>query len=249
MFLTGPNVIKEVLNEDVTFEELGGATVHNTTSGVAHFIAENEDECLMMIRTLLNFLPQNNLEDPPILPTDDDPFRREPILDSIIPDDPAKAYDMKEIITAVVDNGEFLEVQPMWAMNMVVGFASLAGRPVGIVANQPKFLAGCIDINSADKATRFVRFCNAFNIPLVTFVDVPGFLPGKGQELGREIALGVFGGDGSETDGYHSEGVRRRVLRDVEPRARERFQRRMAIGGNRGNGRERRGQYPLPKRA
>lgn len=191
MFLTGPSVIKEVLNEDVTFEELGGANVHSATSGVAHFNVEKEDECLMMIRTLLNFLPQNNIEDPMLLPTDDDPFRREPILDSIIPDDPAKAYDIKEIIAAVVDNGEFLEVQQQWAMNIVIGFASLAGRPVGIVANQPKVLAGCLDINSSDKATRFVRFCNAFNIPLVTFVDVPGFLPGKGQELGGIIRHGA----------------------------------------------------------
>jgi len=191
MFLTGPNVIKEVLNEDVTFEELGGAAVHNTTSGVAHFLAENEDECLMMIRTLMNFLPQNNMEDPPLIPTDDDPFRREPLLDSIIPDDPAKAYDMKDVVTGVVDNGEFLEVQAGFAMNVVIGFATLAGRPVGIVANQPKVLAGCLDINSSDKAARFVRFCNAFNIPLVTFVDVPGFLPGKGQELGGIIRHGA----------------------------------------------------------
>jgi acetyl-CoA carboxylase carboxyltransferase component len=191
MFLTGPNVIKEVLNEDVTFEEIGGAPVHNSISGVAHFSAENEDECLMMIRTLLNFLPQNNLEDPPRLGTDDDPFRREPLLDSIIPDDPAKPYDIKDVITAVFDSGEFLEVQPHFAGNIVIGFATLAGQPVGIVANQPKVLAGCLDINSSDKSARFVRFCNAFNIPLVTFVDVPGFLPGKGQELGGIIRHGA----------------------------------------------------------
>jgi len=191
MFLTGPSVIKEVLNEDVTFEELGGASVHNSTSGVAHFNAENEDDCLMMIRTLMNFLPQNNLEDPPTLQSDDDPFRRDPLLDTIIPDDPAKPYDIKDVITAVVDNGEFLEVQAGFAMNMVVGFATLNGRPIGIVANQPKVLAGCLDINSSDKAARFVRFCNAFNIPIVTFVDVPGFLPGRGQELGGIIRHGA----------------------------------------------------------
>ncbi len=191
MFLTGPGVIKDVLNEDVTFDELGGAGVHCTTSGVAHFSTEDENTCLMLIRTLMNFLPQNNLQDAPMLPTDDDPFRREPLLDSIIPDHPAKPYDIKDVVTAVVDNGEFLEVQPQFAMNIVIGFASLAGRPVGIVANQPKVLAGCLDINSSDKAARFVRFCNAFNIPLVTFVDVPGFLPGKGQELGGIIRHGA----------------------------------------------------------
>jgi len=191
MFLTGPNVIKEVLNEDVTFEELGGAQVHNTSSGVAHFSAEDEDECLMMIRTLMNFLPQNNTQDPPDLPTDDDPNRREPLLDSIIPDEPAKSYDIKDVITAVVDNGEFLEVMAHFAMNIVTGFSTLAGHPVGIVANQPKVLAGCLDINSSDKGARFIRFCNAFNIPLVTFVDVPGFLPGKGQELGGIIRHGA----------------------------------------------------------
>jgi acetyl-CoA carboxylase carboxyltransferase component len=191
MFLTGPNVIKEVLNEDVTFEELGGAQMHCAVSGVAHFNAATEDECLMMIRTLLNYLPQNNVEDPPILATGDDPCRAEPLLDSIIPDDPAKPYDMKDIVTAVVDNGEFMEVQASFAMNMVIGFATLAGRSVGIIANQPKVLAGCLDINSSDKAARFVRFCNAFNIPLVTFVDVPGFLPGKNQELGGIIRHGA----------------------------------------------------------
>ena len=191
MFLTGPNVIKEVLNEDVTFEELGGAQMHCAVSGVAHFNAATEDECLMMIRTLLNYLPQNNGEDPPILATGDDPCRAEPLLDSIIPDDPAKPYDMKDIVTAVVDNGEFMEVQASFAMNMVIGFATLAGRSVGIIANQPKVLAGCLDINSSDKAARFVRFCNAFNIPLVTFVDVPGFLPGKNQELGGIIRHGA----------------------------------------------------------
>lgn len=191
MFLTGPGVIKDVLNEEVTFEEIGGAGMHNTVSGVAHFSAENDDECLMMIRTLLSFLPQNNMVDPPTMPTDDDPFRREPLLDSIIPDDPAKPYDIKDVITTVFDDGEFFEVQSHFAANMVIGFSTLAGRAIGIVANQPKVLAGCLDINSSDKAARFVRFCNAFNIPLVTFVDVPGFLPGKGQELGGIIRHGA----------------------------------------------------------
>jgi acetyl-CoA carboxylase carboxyltransferase component len=191
MFLTGPNVIKEVLNEDVTFEELGGAQVHNSISGVANFFAENEEECLMMIRSLLNFLPQNNMEDPPIIPTDDNPFRADPILNTIIPEDPQKPYDMKDVVRAVVDNGEFMEVHASWAQSIVVGFATLAGRPVGIVANQPKFLAGCLDINSSDKGARFIRFCNAFNIPIITFVDVPGFLPGKSQEHGGIIRHGA----------------------------------------------------------
>lgn len=191
MFLTGPNVIKEVLNEDVTFEELGGASVHNTTSGVAHFSTENDEDCLMLIRTLMNFLPQNNMEDPPTLESEDDPFRADELLDSIIPDDPAKPYDVKDIITSIFDSGEFLEIQAQFAGNIVVGFSTLAGKPVGIVANQPKVLAGCIDINASDKASRFVRFCNAFNIPIITLVDVPGFLPGKGQELGGIIRHGA----------------------------------------------------------
>lgn len=191
MFLTGPNVIKEVLNEDVTFEELGGAPVHSSLSGVAHFAASDEEECLMMIRGLLNYLPDNNLEGPPFIETADDISRAEPLLDSIIPDDPAKPYDMKEIIQAVVDNGEFFEIFQHFAMNIITGFATLGGHSVGIVANQPKVLAGCLDINSSDKAARFVRFCNSFNIPIITFVDVPGFLPGKSQEHGGIIRHGA----------------------------------------------------------
>jgi len=191
MFLTGPNVIKEVLNEDVTFEELGGALTHAQKSGVAHFAANNEEEGLMGIRALLRYLPQNNMEDPPFHPNDDDPRREDPVLRHIIPDEPAKPYDMKDIITAVVDNGEFFEVQPLFAKNVIIGFATLGGRVAGIVANQPKVLAGCLDIHSSDKAARFIRTCDCFNIPIVTFQDVPGFLPGKAQEWGGIIRHGA----------------------------------------------------------
>lgn len=182
MFVTGPNVVKTVTHEDVTFEELGGATVHATKSGVAHFICENDIECLLNIRKLLSYLPSNNMEDPPRIETGDDPNREEPKLDSIIPDNPNKPYDMKEIILSVVDNGEFLEVHEHFAQNIICGFARFDGYPVGIVANQPSVLAGVLDIDASVKAARFVRFCDAFNIPIITFVDVPGFMPGTDQE-------------------------------------------------------------------
>jgi acetyl-CoA carboxylase carboxyltransferase component len=191
MFLTGPNVIKEVLNEDVTFEELGGAMTHAQKSGVAHFATDTEDDALMGIRTLLRYLPQNNMEDPPYHPNDDDPRREDPVLKHIVPDEPNKPYDMKDIIFAVVDDGEFLEIQPFFAQNVIVGYATLGGRVVGIIANQPKVLAGCLDIHSSDKAARFIRTCDCFNIPIVTFQDVPGFLPGKAQEWGGIIRHGA----------------------------------------------------------
>jgi acetyl-CoA carboxylase carboxyltransferase component len=191
MFLTGPGVIKEVLNEDVTFEELGGAMTHAQKSGVAHFAVNNEEEGLMGIRTLLRYLPQNNMEDPPFHPNDDDPRREDPVLKHIVPDEPNKPYDMKDIIIAVVDNGEFLEVQPFFAQNVIIGFATIGGRVIGIIANQPKVLAGCLDIHSSDKAARFIRTCDCFNIPIVTFQDVPGFLPGKAQEWGGIIRHGA----------------------------------------------------------
>ena len=191
MFITGPNVIKAVLGQEVTFEELGGALVHNKKSGVAHFIVKNEEECMQLIRTLLSYLPSNNMEDPPVVDTGDDPNRMDAELAEIIPDDPDKPYDVKEVIHHVVDNGEFLEVQPLWAPNIVIGFARLNGRTVGIVANQPLYYAGALDINSSIKAGRFVRFCDAFNIPIVTFVDVPGFLPGIDQEHGGIIRNGA----------------------------------------------------------
>jgi len=182
MFVTGPNVVKTVTHEDVTFEELGGALTHATKSGVAHFVAENEAECLLGIRRLLSYIPSNNMEDPPLVDTKDSPNRRDERLNNIIPENPNKPYDMKEVIKSVVDNGEFFEVHELYAQNIIVGFARLGGRSVGIVANQPAVLAGVLDIDSSIKAARFVRFCDAFNIPLVVFEDVPGFLPGTDQE-------------------------------------------------------------------
>ncbi|RLD87764.1 MAG: methylmalonyl-CoA carboxyltransferase [Bacteroidetes bacterium] len=191
MFVTGPDVIKTVTNEEVTMEDLGGAMTHNQKSGVAHFTAEDDDEAMMMIRELMIFLPSNNLEDPPQKVCTDDLTREEPKLDEIIPDDPNKPYDMMDIILPIVDNGHFLEVQPHFAKNIIVGFARIAGKPVGIVANQPAVLAGVLDIDSSTKAARFVRFCDAFNIPLITFEDVPGFLPGTTQEFGGIIKHGA----------------------------------------------------------
>jgi propionyl-CoA carboxylase beta chain len=191
MFVTGPEVIKTVTHEDVTKEELGGAHTHSTRSGVAHFTGNDEDQTLMMIRELLSFLPSNNLEDAPVKASMDPSDRAEEHLQNVVPADPNKPYDMHDIIQTVIDNKHFLEVQPEYAKNIIVGFARFGGRPVGIVANQPAHLAGVLDINSSIKAARFVRFCDAFNLPLVTFVDVPGFLPGTGQEFGGIIKHGA----------------------------------------------------------
>jgi propionyl-CoA carboxylase beta chain len=191
MFVTGPDVIKTVLHEEVTFEELGGAMTHNAASGVAHFAAESEDECLASIRDLLSYLPQNNLEDPPRRETRDDPDRRDEALNGLVPDNPNKPYDIKELIRMVVDDGDFFEVQEHFAQNIVVGFARLDGQSVGFVANQPAVLAGCLDIGSSIKAARFIRFCDAFNIPIITLEDVPGYLPGTAQELGGIIKHGA----------------------------------------------------------
>jgi propionyl-CoA carboxylase beta chain len=191
MFVTGPDVIKAVTHEEVTKEDLGGAMTHNSKSGVAHLIAENDEQALMMIRELLSYLPSNNMEDPPILSTIDDIHREDEGLQTLIPEDPNKPYDMKALITMVVDNNNFFEIQPHYALNIVVGFARLDGRPVGIVANNPAHLAGVLDISSAIKGARFVRFCDAFNIPIITFVDVPGFLPGTNQEFGGIIKHGA----------------------------------------------------------
>jgi len=190
MFITGPDVIKTVTHEEVSAEALGGAQAHASKSGVAEFAAASEEEALQIIRTLLSYVPQNNLEDPPFVPSDDDPNRAEPALRTIVPDNPNKPYDMKELIKLVVDDGVFFEVHAAWAKNIVVGFARFGGRSVGIVANQPAHLAGVLDIQSSQKAARFVRFCDCFNIPLVTFVDVPGFLPGTEQEYGGIITHG-----------------------------------------------------------
>ncbi len=191
MFITGPDVIKAVTGEKVTFEDLGGAMSHNQKSGVAHFAAENEEHCIEYIKTLLSYLPSNNLDDPPRIKPDDDPERMDDELLSILPDKSDKPYDMKEIIKHVVDNGDFLEVHEHWAKNIVVGFGRLDGYPIGIIGNQPKVLAGTLDIASSTKGARFVRFCDAFNIPLLTFVDVPGFLPGTAQEYGGIIKNGA----------------------------------------------------------
>ncbi|MBI4566547.1 MAG: methylmalonyl-CoA carboxyltransferase, partial [Planctomycetes bacterium] len=191
MFVTGPNVIKEVTHEQVSFEELGGAGVHNQTSGVAHFLAKNEPDCLALVRKLLSYLPQNNLEAPPVTTATDDPGRRDPDLNRIVPDNPAKPYDMKAALAAVLDDREFFEVHRDYAKNLIVGFGRLNGRSVGLVAQQPAVLAGCLDINSSIKGARFIRFCDAFNIPLITFEDVPGFLPGIAQEHGGIIRNGA----------------------------------------------------------
>jgi propionyl-CoA carboxylase beta subunit len=191
MFVTGPDVIKTVTHEEVTKEQLGGAMTHNSTSGVAHFIAHNDEECLLLLRELLSFLPSNNLEDPPKRATSDSWDRVDESLNSLVPPESNIPYDMKDIIHAVVDEGYFFEVHEHYAKNLVVGFARLDGRPVGIVANQPAHLAGCLDIAASIKGARFVRFCDAFNIPLVTFEDVPGFLPGTNQEFGGIIKHGA----------------------------------------------------------
>jgi propionyl-CoA carboxylase beta chain len=191
MFVTGPDVLKTVTHEEVSKEELGGAVTHNATSGVAHFAADDDRECLALIRDLLSFMPGNNLDDPPRLAPDDSPDREDEALDGMVPASPAQPYDMLDVIHAVVDEGYFLEVHQHFAKNILVGFARLDGRPVGIVANQPAVLAGTLDIDASVKGARFVRFCDAFNIPLVTFEDVPGFLPGTVQEYGGIIRHGA----------------------------------------------------------
>jgi propionyl-CoA carboxylase beta chain len=191
MFITGPDVIKTVTHEEVSKEELGGAATHNERSGVAHFASPGDAECLADIRELMSFLPLNNHEDPPVKACTDPVDREDAALDALVPRDPMKPYDIQEVIAAVVDDGHFFEVQARYAENIVVGFARIGGRPVGIVANQPQVLAGCLDIDASVKAGRFVRFCDAFNLPIVTFVDVPGFLPGTAQEYGGIIKHGA----------------------------------------------------------
>ena len=191
MFVTGPDVVKTVTHEEVTAEELGGAITHSTKSGVADLAFENDVEVLLMTRRLVNFIPSNNREKPPTWPTSDPANRVEQSLDSLVPDDPAKPYDIKELITKVADEKDFFEVQPEYARNIVVGFIRMEGSTVGVVANQPMVLAGCLDIDSSVKGARFVRFCDAFNIPILTFVDVPGFMPGTSQEYGGIIKQGA----------------------------------------------------------
>ena len=191
MFVTGPDVVKTVTHEEVSFEELGGVSVHSEKSGVCHVAAGSEADLLYLIRKLLAYLPQNNMEDPPFIPNGDDSLRMDETLDTIIPDDPTKPYDVKEIIKHVVDSSQFFEIQEGFAQNIVIGFAHLGGHSVGVIANQPQVLAGVLDIDASEKAARFVRFCDAFNIPIITFVDVPGFMPGSAQEHGGIIRSGA----------------------------------------------------------
>jgi len=190
MFVTGPDVVKAVTNEEVSFEDLGGAQVHSEVSGVCHVASESESDAFFQIRKLLSYLPQNNLEDPPFVQPNDDPLRMAPELDTIVPHDPSKPYDIKDVIKYIVDDGQFFEIHENFATNIVVGFARLGGHSIGIIANQPAVLAGVLDIDSSEKAARFIRFCDAFNIPLLTFEDVPGFLPGTIQEHGGIIRAG-----------------------------------------------------------
>lgn len=191
MFVTGPNVVKTVTHEEVTYDELGGAMVHASKSGVAHLVGNNEAETLLLTRKLLNYIPQNNIDDPPYKDTTDPHDREDAALNHIVPDNPNKPYDIRDVITRVMDDGDFFEIMPDWAQNIVIGFAYLGGRSTGIIANQPAALAGVLDIDSADKAGRFIRFCDAFNIPILTFEDVPGFLPGTVQEFGGIIRHGA----------------------------------------------------------
>jgi len=191
MFVTGPDVIKTVTHEEVTKEELGGAMTHNSKSGVAHLTADDDEQAMMMIRELMSFLPSNNMEDPPLKISTDDVNREDKKLNDLIPADPNKPYDMKELILSIIDEKHFYEIMPHFAQNMIIGFARMGGRPVGIVANQPAFLAGVLDIDASTKAARFVRFCDAFNIPILTLEDVPGFLPGTVQEFGGIIKHGA----------------------------------------------------------
>jgi len=191
MFITGPDVIKAVTGEEISFEELGGAMTHNEKSGVAHFACESDEDAINQIKTLLSYLPSNNMEEPPMVDTGDNPKRVDPELDTIIPDNPNQGYDIKNVIRSIVDNGEFYEPHEYFAGNIVICFARLNGRTIGIIANQPMVLAGCLDIDASDKSTRFIRFCDAFNIPLLTIADVPGFLPGSNQEWGGIIRHGA----------------------------------------------------------
>jgi acetyl-CoA carboxylase carboxyltransferase component len=191
MFVTGPDVVKAVTHEDVSFEDLGGASVHSEVSGVCHIAADSEADTLYLVRRLMSFLPQNNMEDPVYMPPDDNPLRRDEALDTIIPDESGKPYDIKEVIRMIVDGGDFFEIHESYAANIVVGFARLGGHSIGIIANQPLVLAGVLDIDASEKAARFVRFCDSFNMPILTFEDVPGFMPGTTQEHGGIIRSGA----------------------------------------------------------
>jgi acetyl-CoA carboxylase carboxyltransferase component len=191
MFVTGPEVVKEVTSEDIAFDELGGAMVHNTKSGVAHFACDSDEEAIATVRDLLSYLPQNNRESPPQVAPDDDPGRTDPELDTIMPDRFSEVYDVKRVIRSIVDNGKMLESHRYFAPNIITCFARMGGKSVGIMANQPMYLAGCLDVNASDKAARFIRFCDAFNIPLISILDIPGYLPGKDQEWAGIIRHGA----------------------------------------------------------
>ena len=254
MFITGPDVIKSVLGEIITQEELGGAMTHNSRSGVAQFAAESDADCIDQIKQLLSYFPDNNMEDPPYVDTGDDPNRLCPELDTIIPEASMGAYDMKEVIRSIVDNGEFLEVHQYFAQNMIVGYARLDGKTIGIIANQPKVLAGCLDIDSSDKATRFIRTCDCFNIPMLTIADVPGYLPGKQQEWGGIIRHGAkllwcySECHRSQNYPYHPQGLRGIVSGNVFERPSGRLHLCVANGRDRGHGRPGRGKRHFPPR-
>ena len=254
MFITGPEVIKTVTGEEVDFESLGGAMSHNTKSGVAHFASDDEDQCLEDTRYLLGFLPQNNLEMPPRVQPTDDPLRMDPELDHVVPDNPNKPYDMRDVVRHVVDDGEFFEVHEHYARNIICGFSRLNGYAVGIVGNQPNQLAGVLDIDSSTKAGRFVRTCDAFNIPIITLTDVPGFLPGTTQEWGGIIRHGAkllyayCEATVPEDHDHHPQGVRRRLRRHGVKAPAGGLQLRVADRRGRSDGTRGRGQHHLPAR-
>ena len=254
MYITGPDVIRAVTGEEVGHEELGGAATHATRSGVAHFVCETEEECINEVRHLLSYLPGNNVDDPPQDPADDPADRREPDLRYMVPEDPGRPYDMRDVVYKVVDHEEFMEVHQNFAPNIVVGFARMNGKPVGIVGNQPAYLAGVLDIDASVKAARFVRFCDCFNIPLVTFVDVPGFLPRRHPGIRRDNSprgqadLRLRRGHRAEGVGHYPQGLRRRVYRDEQQAPALGREPGMARGRDRGHGGRRSGEHHLPRR-
>ena len=254
MFITGPDVIKSVTGEEITFEDLGGAMAHNMKSGVAHFACESDSDAIDQIKRLLSYLPNNNMEDPPLLPTADPAGREAPELDSIVPDSAGQSYDMHDVIRAIVDDGEFFEPHAHFAGNMLVALARMGGRPIGIIANNPRVLAGCLDCDAADKATRFIRFCDAFNIPLLTIADVPGLPPRQrpgvaGHHPARgEAAVVLLRGHGAQDHVGDPEGLRRLVPGHVLPGPGRRHGHRLAHRRDRGDGGVGRGQRHLPER-
>ena len=255
MFVTGPDVIRTVTHETVSKEDLGGAMTHNAKSGVAHFAVANDQDCLALLRALLGYLPSNNLDDPPRTEPTDPVDREDAALDALVPELPNQPYDILDLVRSVADDGAFLEVHRHYARNLVVGFARLGGQPVGIVANQPAHLAGVLDIDASVKGARFVRFCDAFNVPLVTLEDVPGFLPGTQQEYGGIIRHGaklLFAfaeATVPKLTVVDPQGLRRRLLRDGEQAHPHRRQLRVADGRDRRHGPRGRGQHPVQARA